>query len=171
METENNPGLPQSKADLLNRVEQAWKALQTTLQGLTEAQMTRPDPGGWSIKDNLAHLIAWEEFMRLNHLQGQPPHVVLQIDETQFKQLDENGLNAVLYQRSKDQSVADVLAGLQRSHAQVVADLEQWSYEDLMEPHYADDPEANPLMNWVVGNTYEHYQEHLANIQKAIHAS
>ena len=104
------------------------------------------------------------------HLQGQPPHTVLQIDEKQFKQLDENGLNAVLYQRSKDQSVADVLAGLQRSHAQVVADLERWSYEDLMKPHYPDDPEANPLMNWVVGNTYEHYQEHLANIQKAMKA-
>ena len=170
METENNPGLPQNKAELLDRIEQAWTALQATIRGLTEPQMTRPDTGGWSIKDNLAHLTAWEEFMRLNHLQGQPPHTVLQIDEKQFKQLDENGLNAVLYQRSKDQSVADVLAGLQRSHAQVVAYLERWSYEDLMKPHYPDDPEANPLMNWVVGNTYEHYQEHLANIQKAIKA-
>ncbi|MFN8493263.1 MAG: ClbS/DfsB family four-helix bundle protein [Caldilineaceae bacterium] len=171
METENNQGLPQSKADLLNRIDYAWSALQATISGLTEEQMTHPDAGGWSIKDNLAHLTDWEEFMRLCHLQGQPPHTVLQIDESHFKQLDEDGENAILHQRSKNRPVADVLADLQRAHAQVLADLEQWSYAELMKPQYTDDPAAGPLMNRVVGNTYEHYQEHLANIQKALKAS
>lgn len=170
METENNQSLPSDKADLLKRIEQAWSALQATISGLTEQQMERPDAGGWSIKDNLAHLTVWEEFMRRYHLQNQPPYQVLQIDEARFKELDEDGLNAVLYQRSKTQSVAEVLANLQRSHAQVVADLEQWSYTALLKPRYTDDPDAGPLINWVIGNTYEHYQEHLANIQKATKA-
>jgi len=169
METENNtnePGLPRDKAELIARIEQEWSALQQAIAPLTAAQMTKPDAGGWSIKDNLAHLTAWEGFMRLNHLQNMPPHLAMQINEETFKTLDENGLNAILYERSRDRTVADVLADLQQSHTQVVAALAEWSYEDLMQPHYPDDPEARPLINWVIGNTYEHYQEHRLNIQK-----
>jgi len=95
-----------------------------------------------------------------------PPHLALQINEETFKTLDEAGLNAILYERNRDRAVTDVLADLQQSHTQVLAALAEWSYEDLMQPHYPDDPEARPLINWVIGNTYEHYQEHRLNIQK-----
>ena len=169
METDNNnAGLPRDKTELLDRIEREWSALQQAISQVTEQQMNVPDAGGWSIKDNLAHLTVWEEFMRLHHLQNRPPHEVLQLDEQQFSQLDENGQNAVLYQRHKDRPVAAVLADLQRAHGQVLAELAKWSYADLMKPGYADDPEARPRINSVIGNTYEHYQEHRATIEKLI---
>ena len=157
--------IPNDKADLLVRIHREWSALLRAIEGLTPEQMSVPDAGGWSIKDNLAHLTAWEQFMLLHYLQGHPPHEAMQIDAATMERLDENGTNAVLFERNRLRPVANVLDGLRRSHEQVVAFLEQMSFSDLMKPRFPDDPQARPLIGWVIGNTYEHYQEHLRNIQ------
>ncbi len=160
--------LPGDKVALIARIQHEWAALQQAIAQLNPAQMNKPDAGGWSIKDNLAHLSSWENFLRLYHLQGQLPHEVLQLDKQTFEQLDENGLNQILFQRHQVRSVDDVLADLERTHVLLLADLEQLSYNDLIQPRYPDDPEARPLLGWVIGNTYEHYQEHRTTIQKFI---
>ena len=160
--------LPRDMADLLQRIEQGWLALQRVIAPLNEAQMNLPGAGGWSIKDNLAHLIAWERFMLQCYLQGRPAHEVVQVDEATWKTLDENSLNDLLYHRNKDRPIADVLADLHRSHEHVVATLERTPFADLMKPHYPDDPQARPLIGRVIGNTYEHYQEHRASIEALV---
>jgi hypothetical protein len=160
--------LPRDKAELLQRIHFEWAALESAIGPLSDEQMGVPDAGGWAIKDNLAHLAAWEQFMRLHYLRGLLPHEVLDIDEATFRKANEDELNAILFERHKYRSISDVLAGLRHSHAQVLAELEQISFEDLMEQHYADDPEARPLVCWVIYNTYEHYQEHRVTIEKLI---
>lgn len=160
---EATPGLPRDTADLVARIQREWSALLRAVERLSQEQMDAPGPGGWSVKDNLAHLTAWEQFMLRHYLAGQPAHEAMQVDEEAFKGLDEDGLNAVLHQRNRSRSVADVLAGLQRSHAQVVATLEGMPFTDLMRPIRPHDP--RPVLAWVVGNTYEHYQEHRLAIQ------
>ncbi|HEY4722822.1 MAG TPA: ClbS/DfsB family four-helix bundle protein, partial [Anaerolineae bacterium] len=148
MDTESNDYaiLPKTKTELMNRIAREWTALQRASAGLSEVQMSVPDAGGWSIKDNLAHLSAWENFMRQHYLHHLPPHQVMEIDEETFKQADENVLNAILFRRNTDRSVADVLAELQQTHEQVLSDLDQMSFADLMKPRSADDPEARPLI-------------------------
>ena len=157
--------IPLDKADLLGRIQREWDALQEVVNQLSEERLAAPGAGGWSVKDNLAHITAWEQFMLLYHLQGHPPHEVMQVDAVTMDAVDEDGLNDILYRRNKDRSIAEVLADFHRSHQQVVAFLEQMPFADLMRPHYPGDPPARPLINWVIGNTYEHYQEHRANIQ------
>ena len=129
---------PKDKAELLTHIQRAWSALMQTIEKLTPQQMTEPGTGGWSVKDNLAHLQA------------------------------EDRLNALLYERNRERSVAKVLDGLQRSHEQVSVALEQMTYADLMKPRYTDDPEKRPVINWGIGNTYEHYQEHQQSIQAVV---
>jgi uncharacterized protein YndB with AHSA1/START domain len=160
--------LPRDTADLLDRIRREWAALEQVYAGLSDEQMTRPGAEGWSVKDHLAHLTAWEQFMLANHLQGRPAHEVLEIDAATLKTLDENGENAILHQRSQGQSVSQVLAGRQQSLAQVTATLERTPFATLMQPHLADDPQARPLILWINGNTYEHYQEHRAYIQAVL---
>jgi uncharacterized protein YndB with AHSA1/START domain len=157
--------LPQDMAELLDRIEREWAALEQAVAGLSEEQMNVPGAGGWSIKDHLAHLTAWEQFMLLYYLQGRPAHEVMQVDEATWRTLDENGINEILHQRSQVRPVPEVLADRRRSHEQVVATLEQTLFADLMKPYYPDDPQARPVIGWVIGNTYEHYQEHRAYIQ------
>ncbi len=160
--------IPRDGADLKARIDAAWTALLATVEPLTAEQMSRHSAGAWSVKDNLAHLAEWEQFMLGYHLRGEPPHAVMQMDRATFEQLDEDGINAVLYNRNKDRPAAEVLEGLKRSHAQVMSVLQQTSFADLMKPHFPDDPQRRPLLNWVAGNTYEHYAEHRAGIEKII---
>jgi len=47
--------LPRDKAELTNRIQREWSALLRAVENLSDEQMTRPGPGGWSAKDNLAH--------------------------------------------------------------------------------------------------------------------
>jgi uncharacterized protein (TIGR03083 family) len=159
---------PRNKAELLERIEREWAALERTLEHLTDEQMNAPDSSGWSTKDNLAHLAAWEQFMRLYHLRNQSPYEAMQVDEATFEQLSEDEQNDVLYQRNRDRPVSDVKDELRRSHQQVLTDLERLSYEDLMKPRFPGDPQARPLIGWVIGNTYEHYREHRAYIEKIV---
>jgi hypothetical protein len=127
--------------------------------------LNAPGPEVWSIKDHLAHISAWEQFMLSCYLQGRPAHEAMQVDEATWKTLDENGVNAILYERSHSRPLPEVLAERDHSHAQVVAALDQVPFADLMKPLRADDPQARPVMGWVIGNTFEHYREHRGYIE------
>ncbi len=168
-ETEDTiPWLPDDMADLLARIEHEWSALLQVIEPLTPEQMSFSEAGGWSIKDNLAHLAAWEHFMLRYHLAGDPPHEAMGIDEATFKGLDEDGLNDLLFKRNRNRLAEAVLDDLRQSHEQVVRTLGQMNFADLLRPRYEDDPEARPVISWVIGNTYEHYREHRQTIQETI---
>ena len=167
MESNDYTILPKNKTELMLRIQQEGTALQRAIDGLSEAQMSIPDAGGWSIKDNLAHLSAWENFMREHYVHHLLPHEVMGIDAETFQKADVNVQNAILFQRDKDRSVTDVLAALHHSHEQVLADLDQMSFADLMKPRSTDDPEARLLIDEVIGNTYEHYLEHRITIENS----
>ena len=156
---------PKDKTDLLERIQLEWSALLKDIDKLSPEQMNRPGAGGWSVKDNLAHLAAWEQFMLRHHIQGHPPHQVMQVDEATMERVDEDGLNAIIFERNRNRPAEDVLNDLKSSHEQVLATLTGMTFADLMKPHYADDPLKRPVIEWVIGNTYSHYREHRLNIQ------
>jgi hypothetical protein len=159
--------LPQDLADLLDRVEREWAALLDSVESLTAEQMTRRDPGGWSIKDHLAHVTEWERFLIRNQFEGQTAHVALGIDPTLTEGPDEAGINAALQARNRDRSLPDVLADLGRTHDRVLAELETRSYADLQKRTRVMGPDERPMILWVIYNTYEHYLEHRQSIEAA----
>ncbi len=156
---------PTDKVELMARVGREWKALMEAISGLSERKMTVAGKGSWSIKDHLAHLAAWERFLCTHYLRNRPAHEVMGIDEAGFRALDENGINAILYQRNKDRPVDQILAELHDTHRQVLEDLGRMSFEEMMSPR-ATDPQRRPLIVWITGNTYEHYREHRESIEK-----
>jgi len=151
---------PKDKDELLAWIELEWNKLQAAIAALDEGQMSVPDAGGWTIKDNLAHLAEWERFLCLNHLQGMPAHEAMGIDPETFASLDEDGINAILAERSRGSSAAEILRKLEASHAQVLQELENWSYEDLMKPRFDNGDPSRTVGLYVAGNTYLHYREH-----------
>lgn len=174
METDvsDSAPLPWDRSELLQCIQDEWSALERAIGSLSDAQLTLPGPDGWSVQDHLAHLAAWERFMRLHHLQGLPPHEVLGVDQATFGRGDEDELNAILFDRNRGGSLSDTLAELHRTHEAVLGDLENMPLADLMQQHYADDPEARPLLCFIIYNTYEHYAEHRKTIEQlAGHAS
>jgi hypothetical protein len=158
--------LPNSTSELLNNIDQEWTALMHVVNQLTPDQMTTPDAGGWSPKDNLAHLTEWLKILLGYHMDKRSPYEVVGVAPDVTKDWDMDVMNNILFERSRLRSSKDVLDELKRVYAEVVARLQATPFDELMEPRHPDDPEQQPLLNWVLGNTSGHFSEHRANIEK-----
>jgi hypothetical protein len=153
--------LPANKQVLMERIRKSHDALEQLIQPLSDSQLSQAGTGGgWAVKDHLAHLAAWEQFMLKHYLQRLPSHEAMGIDAETMKDLDEDGINDVIYHRIKDRTAGQVLADYRRSYAQVLETLEAISYEALMEALVPGGAEPRPRILWVIGNTYQHYLEH-----------
>src|SRR3990172_8808657 len=75
------PRRPQNKTELMKAIEHEWKLLMKVVEALTDEQMTTPDAGGWSPKDNLAHLAEWMNILMGYHLDKRPAHKVMGVSE------------------------------------------------------------------------------------------
>lgn len=157
---------PASKTELLERIEQGRIGLAETINRLSEAELLRPNPeSGWTIKDHLAHLAAWE-FGIAALLQRRPRWAAMGLDEATVATHEMDDLNEIVYRQNKDRPLAEVLAYFQEAQAQMLAALGRLSEEELFKPYAyyeareASDDDTRPIMDWISGNTYEHYVEH-----------
>lgn len=160
--------VPGSKAELMASIEREWQSLMDVVTKLDFTQMTTPDSGGWSPKDNLAHLTEWMHALMGVHLDRRPAHEVLKVSEEVTKGWDMEIINPVLFERNRNRSLQDVLSELKSAYAELVNQLESMTYEDLLMPRHADDPEKRPLLMWVLGDTTDHFAEHRATIEKML---
>ncbi len=69
---------------------------------------------------------------------------------------------------TETQPVQEVLYELNKAYERVRARLDAMSYQDLMKPRRADDPEKQPILNWIFGDTSEHFEEHRETIEKML---
>ena len=156
--------LPSDNAELLAWISAERALLDQTLERLTEEQMLKPGPEGWSVKDHLAHLVTWERVLIHAHLGGQSFAEATGMDEATAAataaMTAESGLNDYFYRRDQERQLAEVLADFRETHAEVVAKLEVMEYDELLQPRHPDDPNSARLIDYVAGDTYEHYREH-----------
>ena len=160
--------VPGSKAELMASIEREWKSLMDVVAKLDLTQMTTADTGGWSPKDNLAHLTEWMKVLMGYHLDRRPSHEVLGVAEEVTKGWDMEIINPVLFERNRNRALQDVLADLKSVYVEMINKLEAMTYEDLLAPRHADDPEKRPVLMWVLGDTTEHFAEHRATIEKTL---
>jgi hypothetical protein len=160
-----------SMDELLFVIDREWNLLMGLAGRLKPEQMLKPDEGGWSPKDNLAHLGEWMKVLMGYHMDHRPRHEVLNLPEDKTKDWDMEVINPELFKRNKNRSTEEVLAELKRVYAQLKSKLESMSFEDLMKPRHADDPEKRPLLLWVLGDTSEHFLEHRETIERGLKAN
>ena len=161
--------IPENKNELMSAIRREWKSLMDVVDKLTQAnKMTTPDEGGWSPKDNLAHLSEWMNTMMGHHMDKRPRHEVMRVSEDVTKDWDMEVINPVLFERNKDRSTEDVLEELKRIYDVMMAKLDSTPFEDLMKPRHADDPEKRPLLIWVLGDTTDHFAEHRETIKRML---
>lgn len=164
----NEEWIPGSKSELMSVIAREWNLLLDVVSKLDDKKMTTPDEGGWSPKDNLAHLAEWMNILMGYHLDHKPAHEVIGVSEDMTKGWDMEVINPVLFERNKDRATQDVLDELKHVYAELVSKLEAMSYEDLLMPRHADDPEKRPLILWVIGDTSDHFAEHRETIEKLL---
>src|SRR5574338_1055191 len=153
--------IPGNKAELMSTIRREWKQLMDVVDRLDEQKMTAPDEGGWSAKDNLAHLAEWMNSLMGYHMDRRPAHEVMRIPEEAAEGWDMEVINPILFERNKNRSMEVVLNGLKQTYEDLLAKLDGVSFEDLLKPRYPDeDPEKRPLLLWVLGDTADHFAEH-----------
>jgi hypothetical protein len=160
---------PGSHAELMSAIEREWKLLMDVVEKLKQAdKLTTRDSGGWSPKDNLAHLAEWLKILMDHHMDQRPAHEVIGVTPDVSKDWDDNVINALLFERNKGRAVEDVLAELSRAYGDLTRRLRAMSFEDLLRPRSEDEPGKQPILDWVLGNTTEHFAEHRETIEKLL---
>jgi hypothetical protein len=160
--------IPKNKAELMSAIEKEWKLLIQVAEKITDKQMTTPDEGGWSPKDNLAHLSEWMNALMGYHLDRHPRHEALRLPEDVTKDWDFDIINPALFERNRNRSRQDVIDELKAVYKKMHAKLDSMSWDDFMKPRHDDDPEKRPVLMWVLGDTNEHFLEHRETIEKGI---
>lgn len=162
-----------TKTELMDQIDRGWVALEEGLRRLTPEQLTNVrDPEGWSAKDHLTHLAAWERSV-VYFLEGKPRHEGLGVDRTTYETGEEK-INAVVQQQTGSMSLDDALAALRDVHTRLLVLLEPLSDEDLRKPYRAflpDEPgegDGPPAVQVIYGNTADHFREHLGWITELV---
>jgi uncharacterized damage-inducible protein DinB len=164
---------PNTTAELLSRVDQAWKALEGTIDRLSPAELSDVrDPAGWAVKDHLMHVAAWEDAF-LARLAGRPTHEALGLDEAVLTG-DEDAENAAIFELHRRRPLAEVLDAARASHRAVRNRLAALSDRAISGPiggvlppgaelapsGWSRPRDDTPAAAWIGGNTWEHYDQH-----------
>lgn len=143
------------KAQLLQRLEQAWNDFHDSYAGLSEAQMLQPGVmGEWSVKDLLAH-ISWWEGEALKHLPGilegkRPPRY-----SVTYGGID--AFNALMSEKTRGLTLEQALAQSQESHRQLLEYL-----QSVPEEQFAAETRFRRRLKL---DTYGHYPLHARAIR------
>jgi hypothetical protein len=151
------------REELIATLENAKAEVETLLAEAGEARLTTSGvTGEWSIKDLLAHLTFWEgrvaawaEGIRQGRV---PTPSGFSKDQTEDQE------NAVIYEANRDRSLQDVLEGWRRTHREVIEHIHAMSEEELFQRKVEWLGERT-FVQALPGNSYEHQQEHAAQIR------
>jgi hypothetical protein len=119
-------------------------------------------PGGWSVKDTVAH-VTWSEremvgVIRQRALVGSP-----------LWALDTDARNAVVYAEHRDRPVTEVLAEERAVWTELLPELESLSDQDLTDRGRFREMDGLPpdVLPWHVfaGSTFRHYDDHAVIIR------
>jgi hypothetical protein len=153
-----------TQSAILDRLHSEYERFQARLSCLTAEQMIHPQTiRAWSVKDLLAHLIAHEQ-RALQELRMALRGERLVIDHAAVDVFNDGAVVA-----SRPYPLEAVRLAWQRSFEEVIAAVDGLpaSYFDLSHPIalVLDDSIDGALAN----NTYDHYREHMADLELAIH--
>jgi hypothetical protein len=145
---------------LLNRV---GFTRQMTLKGVV---------GKWSIKDVLAHILAYEQYItdRMNEImhdqiytpcktQNALDAFLIEFGYPDFGSplLDDDGPNAWVIEKYKNVSLEDIVTQELQVFSSILSMLEKISEETIAQHN---------LYERIANNTYKHYREHLKDIRR-----
>jgi hypothetical protein len=144
------------REQLVQRLESAWIAFNDAYAGLPDEKLTEPGViEDWSVKDIIAHVAWWEE-EALRHLPlilagGRPPRY-----SVTYGGID--AFNAVMAERKRDLSLAEVRRQAEETHRRLVAYLQSMPEEEFTR--------ETRFRRRLRLDTYSHYPIHTAAIQE-----
>ncbi len=141
---------------LLDRLEGAWDDFRESYAGLSEKDMLMPGvTGKWSVKDLIAHVTTWEE-ETLRHLPGMLRGEKYPRYSVKYGGINE--FNALMTEKKKDLTFADILMQRDEVHRRLIQFLESVPEEFL--------DSKMRFRHRLRMDTYSHYPKHAAAIRR-----
>ena len=152
------------KTSILKELSTSYAALEKILASLDKTQyFTEGVIPGWSIKDTLAHIASWHyRLLKLLDAAVRNEEPALSGPDN-VEEMD--ALNAQFYQENKSLPLDVVLADFRTTYQNILDFVQAMPEEDLISHHRFAWSKGQPLWQAIAGDTYEHYQEHLTQIQ------
>lgn len=152
------------RTELLVRIRDGRAELEAALARFDRRELTEPLlPNGWSVKDATAHIGFWEQrIATLYELlsDGRVPQ-----DAVGEESLD--SLNGRVYEENRLLRVEIVQTNEREAYRAILAVAETAPEGDLFDPLRFAWTEGEPFYNWIVINTYGHYEDHIADLLAA----
>ena len=156
---------PRNRLELIALVRSGRTELEATLTQLRSAQLLEAGTvHGWSAKDLLAHISAWDRWL-LRWLdldaQGNPvdPPERIRSDE-QLDRFNERARVA-----SQECPLPEVVREFAASYGELLVRVESLGERDLFEAGRYPWLDGESLWQWVANNTYGHYEEHIGALR------
>ena len=157
-----------SVANLLKSVQQGWDSLNTYLDSLSDSQHTQyTDAKGWTVKDHAIHLAIWERGISAV-LDRVDMVAAMGVDAETWKNDNPDGVNAIIQRRYKDLSWAEIDKLRREIHRRLIEQVSAMADADLQRPYKeyrAASTSETPIVAYIVGNTFAHYNDHLPWMQ------
>jgi hypothetical protein len=140
--------------------------------GYTRRMTLKGVSGKWSIKDMLAHILAYEQYIadRMNEIVHGEEYVPCRtqnaldafLDEYGYPDfgsplLDDDGSNEWITEKYKNVSLDDVISQEIQAFVAIISSLEKMPDETI---------NRHNLYERVANNTYRHYREHSTDIKR-----
>ena len=155
-------------------IETGWRALTTLVDSFSPGELERKGSGQWAVKDHLVHIAAWELSL-LGLLNGDDRRTAMGVPGVAE---DTDAINEAVWLAHRHESAEHSLAFSRETHERLVRRLAELSDADLRRSynHYQpsdprDPGDDRPVVEWVAGNTYEHYAEHIGYIDQIVRES
>lgn len=139
--------------------------------GFTRRMTVKGVTGHWSIKDIIAHISAYQQYMgdRLNEILHDQTYVPCRtqnaldafMDEFGYPDfgsplLDDDTANAWVFEKYRNIPLEDIVAQEIQAFASIISALEAMPEESI---------KRHNLLDRVADNTYHHYREHIQDIR------
>ncbi len=147
------------KLTFISKVQEAHEEWLSLLAEVDESRMTEPGlPGGWSVKDVIAH-ITWYEREMIGMLKA------MALEGSDLWQLPNDERNVPIYEENKDRPLEKVLSEAEQVYAQLFEAIKSLSDDELSDSSYFRGmPSEWAPWDVIAGNTYDHYHQHIRDI-------
>lgn len=152
------------REELLQRIRASRSELEAEIGHFDKHRLTEPIlPNGWSVKDVMAHIGFWER--RIATL-----YEILTAGEVPQDTVDNetvDGLNARVHQENQMVPLGIAQINEKDAYQAILAVAENAPETDLFDSQRFPWTQGTPFYQFIVENTYEHYDDHLPDLRAA----
>lgn len=162
----------ESIPELVIAIERAWRPYEAYIRDLPPEELGGPtDEAGWTVKDHITHVAAWEGGIRAV-LQGEPQHEGMGISEDDLALDDTALVNERIRQAHADIPAEEVVEEAVLRHEGFIMEVEalpaEAVYRKRSELTHQEDPAGMFFGEWAWLDSGVHYRNHFAYIRRIL---